>query len=172
MRKFMLVRKMIFNLFINWIPINKIKVSYLKFFYQWNIGEDTKIWNNIKLEGNTYDRVTIGSNCEIPKGCCFNTSWEGRIVIGNNVVFGHDVSLYGVDHDPSSKDFSARSGAIIIENNCWIASKASVLKNVTIGEHSVIAYGAIVTKNIPKYVIAAGVPACIIKQRIYRDNDK
>ncbi len=163
--KMMALRKSIFDLIINNIPINQLKILYLSTLYKWEIGENTRIWNGIKIDGNTYGKVRIGNNCEIVRGCFFNTSWDGRIIIGNNVVFGHDVSLYGVDHDPADPAFSVRSGDIIIEDNCWIASKASILKDVVIGSNSVVAYGSIVTKNIPPNMIVGGVPAKVIKQR-------
>ena len=55
---------------------------------------------------------------------------------------------------------------IHIGPNCWVGAKVTVLDGVTIGEGSVVAAGAVVTKDIPPYSIAAGVPAKVIKRRV------
>jgi len=53
---------------------------------------------------------------------------------------------------------------IIIEDECWIGANAVITAGVTIGKHSVIAAGSVVTKNIPPYSVAVGNPARVIKQ--------
>jgi acetyltransferase-like isoleucine patch superfamily enzyme len=55
-------------------------------------------------------------------------------------------------------------GAITIGNNVWIGDKATILDGVTIGEGAVIAANSVVTKDVPPYCVAAGVPAIIIKK--------
>ena len=57
-------------------------------------------------------------------------------------------------------------GDIMLEDNVWIGSNAIILENVKIGANSVIAAGAVVTKDVPKNVIVAGVPARVIKNII------
>lgn len=52
---------------------------------------------------------------------------------------------------------------IIIKKNAWIGAAATILPGVTIGENSVIAAGAVVSKDIPDNVVAGGIPAKIIK---------
>jgi acetyltransferase-like isoleucine patch superfamily enzyme len=52
----------------------------------------------------------------------------------------------------------------VIEDECWIAANTVITAGVTIGKHSVIAAGAVVTKNIPPYSIAVGNPAKVIKK--------
>ena len=56
-------------------------------------------------------------------------------------------------------------GRIIIEEDVWIGSNCNILPNVLIGKGSIIGAGSVVTKNIPEYSIAAGVPAKVIKSR-------
>ena len=164
----MSLRKWVFHCLITWMPCN-VKAFYLRNIYKWKIGKNTRLFNGIKLDGDTYGRVQIGDNCHICKGCVFNTNWDGFIKIGNNVAFGHDVYLYGVDHDPSDRSLLPRCGPIVIEDNCWIATRSSVLKGVTIAKNSVVAFGAVVTKDIPENVIFGGVPAKIIRKRFDED---
>ena len=54
---------------------------------------------------------------------------------------------------------------IVVGNDVWLGSNSVVLAGVTIGDGTVIAAGSVVTKDIPEYVIAGGVPAKIIKDR-------
>jgi acetyltransferase-like isoleucine patch superfamily enzyme len=54
---------------------------------------------------------------------------------------------------------------IVIEDNVWIGSKATILDGVVIGTGAVIGAGAVVTKSVPPYAIAVGVPARIIGMR-------
>ena len=52
---------------------------------------------------------------------------------------------------------------VVIDDDVWIGANAVVLPGVTIGKHSVVAAGAIVTKDVPPHSLVAGVPAKIIK---------
>jgi virginiamycin A acetyltransferase len=72
----------------------------------------------------------------------------------NNNIFKN-----GIEQDICSK------GKIIIEEDVWVGSQSVVLSGVTIGRGSVIGAGTIVTKDIPRYSIAAGNPAVVIKKR-------
>jgi acetyltransferase-like isoleucine patch superfamily enzyme len=53
---------------------------------------------------------------------------------------------------------------IIVEDECWIGANAVITAGVTIGKHSVVAAGAVVTKDIPPFSVAVGNPARVIKQ--------
>ena len=53
---------------------------------------------------------------------------------------------------------------VIIGNNVWLGDKVAVLSGVQIGDGVVVAANAVVTKDIPPYCLAAGVPAKVIKQ--------
>lgn len=55
---------------------------------------------------------------------------------------------------------------VIIEEDVWCGANVTILKGVTVGRGSIIAAGAVVTKSIPPYSIAGGVPAKVIKQRM------
>ena len=58
-----------------------------------------------------------------------------------------------------------RANGIKIEDDVWLGVGSTVLDGVTIGKGSVIGAGAVVTKNIPPYSVAVGVPANVIKER-------
>lgn len=87
------------------------------------------------------------------------------ITIGNNVLIANGVTIVDHDHCVPITDMNKFvSKPIIIDNNVWVGSNATILKGVHIGRNSVVAAGAVVTKSIPENVIVAGIPAKIVKQ--------
>ncbi len=106
--------------------------------------------------------ITVGKNVFINSGCHFQD--QGGITIGDGVLIGHNVVLATLNHDFSPKKRSTLHPApIVIGENVWIGSNATIVPGVTIGNGSIIAAGAVVTKNVPENVVAGGVPAKIIK---------
>ena len=87
------------------------------------------------------------------------------IEIGDACMFAHgayisDADWHGI-YDRSEPVGSTKP--IILKDNVWIGDSAIVCKGVTIGENSIIGAGAVVTKNIPANVVAAGNPAKVVK---------
>lgn len=64
---------------------------------------------------------------------------------------------------PVSKRPIVTKGPVIINKNVWVGDKASILSGVTIGEGSIVAANAVVTKDVPAYSVVAGNPAKVIK---------
>jgi len=91
------------------------------------------------------------------------------VTIGNNVIFAQNIVVSGLNHQyenvslPIEKQ-PVTTALITVEDECWIGANAVLTAGVTIGKHSVVAAGAVVTKNIPPYSVAVGNPARIIKQ--------
>ena len=89
---------------------------------------------------------------------------QGGIVIGEGSLIGHNVVLATLDHDLApEKRHILHPAPIHIGHNVWIGAVAVVTKGVTIGDNSVLAAGAVVTRDIPPNVIAAGVPAKVLR---------
>lgn len=93
----------------------------------------------------------------------------GPITIGNNVIFAQNIVASALNHEYRDINIpileqKILKAAIVVEDDCWIAANAVITSGVTIGKHSVIAAGAVVTKNIPPYSVAVGNPAKVIKQ--------
>ncbi|MCJ8297315.1 MAG: hypothetical protein MJK13_00050 [Pseudomonadales bacterium] len=113
--------------------------------------------------------LIIGDNVDI--------SWQTTITVGTQVIIGNNVRIAakgflagypGHPIDPQDRarglaDTEEQIGAIVLEDDVWLASNVTVLANVTIGAGTVVATGSIVTKDLPAGVLAAGVPAKIIK---------
>lgn len=95
------------------------------------------------------------------------------INIGNGVLTGRWVTITDNAHgksdyndlciEPHNRDLYSK-GAIIIEDNVWIGDKVSIMPNVKIGKSSIIAANSVITKDIPPYSVAAGIPAVVIKK--------
>lgn len=112
-----------------------------------------------------------GSHIEIGEGFYANTGCVmldvGRITIGDNVLFGPNVSLYTAGHPihPASRKSGYEYGIPIkIGDNVWIGGSCVVLPGVTIGNNVVIGAGSVVTKDIPDNVCAAGNPCRVIRE--------
>ncbi len=91
---------------------------------------------------------------------------DGRngIIFGKNVWVGPRVSIISMNHDIRNYHRYVPEDPIIIGDNCWIGTNAIILPGVRLGNHVVVAAGAVVTKSFPQDdILLAGVPARIIK---------
>lgn len=117
-------------------------------------------------EGNC--QIEIGEGTSIGLYSCI--SGPGQIKIGKRCLIASHVGIYANNHifaDPTRyicEQGITRKG-IVIEDDCWLGSGVKVLDGVTIGQGSVIGAGAVVTKDIPPYSVAVGIPARAIASR-------
>ena len=142
----------------------------------------------IRHKGSVYFAPPLhceyGSHIEIGEGFYANTGCVmldvGRITIGDNVLFGPNVSLYTAGHPihPESRKSGYEYGIPIkIGDNVWIGGSCVILPGVTIGNNVVIGAGSVVTKDIPDNVCAAGNPCRVIREiteedRLYYYKDR
>lgn len=142
-----------------------------------SIGENVSLGANIQLgawkkhQDTKYNpEIIIGDNTIIRADA--HITAVDSIRIGNNVLTGTKILITDNAHGASEKSLLDippckrplySKGPVIIENNVWIGEKVSIMPGVHIGEGAIIAANSVVTKSIPAYCIAAGVPAKIIK---------
>lgn len=113
--------------------------------------------------------ISIGENTNIAMGCFIQSARE--VIIGKNVLFAaYCYVIGGGNHRSERTDIPIiAQGQIVrgvwIEDNCWIGAGAKIQDGVTIGHDSIIGSGAVVTKNIPPFSVAVGVPARVVKDR-------
>lgn len=111
-----------------------------------NYGKNLKLGNN----------VFINQNCQMLD--------LGGITIEDNVMIGPRVNLLSETHPVEPEQREALIGKPIhIKKHAWVGAGATILPGVTVGEHSVVAAGAVVSKDVPDRKMVAGVPAKIIK---------
>lgn len=136
-----------------------------------SIGNDVTILKNSTIEctgviRNLGEGITIGNNVGIAQNCFIQV--RGSVVIGNNVIFGPNVSVFSENHifdDPDlpvSAQGETRKG-VVINDGVWVGTRSVILDGVTIGKNSIIAAGSVVNKNVPSNVIVGGIPAKIIR---------
>ena len=106
--------------------------------------------------------ITIGKNVFINSCCHFQD--QGGITIGDGTLIGHSVVLATINHDlRPSMNRKNHYAPIHIGNHVWIGSNVTILSGVTVGDWSVVAAGAVVTKDVPPMTVVGGVPAKVIR---------
>lgn len=113
--------------------------------------------------------VEIGSNVSLVDAMInAGDTPNGRVVIEDNVLFGHEVALLARGHDYKKlgleRHFAITEKSIYIRQGAWIGSRAIIIGGVEIGENSVVAAGSVVTKSVPPNCIYGGNPAKFIKK--------
>ena len=112
-------------------------------------------------------RLTIGNRTQLGQ----NAQLGGEIILGDDILMGPDIVIMATAHAfdridiPINKQGAAPEEPVKIGNDVWIGTRAVIMPGVEIGDHSIIASGAVVTKSFPPYSIIGGVPAKLIKSR-------
>jgi acetyltransferase-like isoleucine patch superfamily enzyme len=112
--------------------------------------------------------VTVGPQTYIGHRCLFYG--HNGIQVGRDVLLANDVQLICGNHTFARRDIPIRAqppqGApIVIEDDVWLGASVIVLGGVTVGQGSVVGAGAVVTRSLPPYSIARGVPAAVVGVR-------
>lgn len=128
-------------------------------------GDEVRIWSTIiqaKLYTGKKGKLIVGRNSRL-NGVHIDV--RELVVIGQNVRIAPYTIIMDSDfHDLNNHFADGASKAIIISDDVWIATRSTILKGVTIGKGSVVATGAVVTRDVPDYSVVAGVPAKVIKK--------
>jgi len=120
----------------------------------------------------SYGTISIGNNVFIGAGACFFA--DRGITIGDNVMFGPNVTIRGGNHNTSvlgkvMADVREKRAEddlpVVISDDVWVGTGAIILKGVIVGRGAIIAAGAVVTKNVEPYSIVGGVPARVMRYR-------
>jgi acetyltransferase-like isoleucine patch superfamily enzyme len=139
---------------------------------QISIGEGSRISGQSTFSGRSSTpnpQLIIGKNVDI--------GWQTSIAVGTRVIIHDDVRLAGraflagypghpLNNEDRAKglpDLETQIGDIILEQGVWLATGVTVSAGVTIGKGTIVAAGSVVTKSLPPFVLAAGVPAQIIR---------
>lgn len=137
-----------------------------------SVGDSSRISGLSTFTGRTTassPSLSIGSNVDI--------GWQTTIAVGTQVIISDNVRIAGrcflagypghpmnpLDRANGKPDTDDQAGPIVLQKNVWLASGVSVMPNVVIGENTVVAAGSIVTKSLPANVLAAGIPAKVIR---------
>ena len=132
----------------------------------WNkfeLGIDSTI-EDFSAINNGVGPVIIGDRTKIG----LSNTIIGPVTIGNDVRLAQNITLSGLNHNYEDVSLpihvqGVSTAPIVVEDDCWIGANVVAVAGVTIGKHSIVAAGSIVTKNIPPYSVAVGNPARVIK---------
>lgn len=141
------------------------------------IGENTYFGHHLVLNAWEWNqKIKKKPLISIGNGCSFQSynhiSCTNYIEIGNNVLTGRWVTICDNNHGDTSLDSvklpplerpMTSNGPIVIGDNVWIGDKVTILSGVKIGNNSIIGSNSVVTKDIPPFCVAAGIPAKVIK---------
>ncbi len=152
-------------------PIKIQGFKNIKIGKNFTSGKNFRIQAIDKYNGFTYSpHINIGDNVVINPNCQIVAI--DNISIGNNVLIASNVFISDHSHgDKFFKDIETppalrkldSKGSISIAENVWVGQNVSILSNVSIGRNAIIGANSVVTKDIPEYAIAAGIPAKVIK---------
>lgn len=136
---------------------------YWMLYAYWKLGQRAHAFGPFRV-GNRRN-ITLGRDCAINPGVYLAGHHDIRV--GKNVVFSIDCKVIDTGLDVANflaAEFPPHvSKPIVIEDDVWIGASAIILQGVTIGRKSIVAAGAIVTRNVPPQVVVAGNPARIIR---------
>lgn len=107
--------------------------------------------------------ITLGKGTYINVNCNFID--DGKIIIGEKVMFGPVVTIATVGHPikPDMREYMY-TAPVRIEDNVWVGGNVTICAGVTIGENSVIGAGSVVIHDIPANCVAAGNPCRVIRE--------
>lgn len=127
------------------------------------LANDFTFFSGCRIVVNAGAKLSLGTGFMNYGGTieCFK-----EIAIGNHCFIGENVTIRDSNNHEVCYDGFLKMEPICIGNDVWIGNGCYILPGVKIGNGCVIAAGAVVTKSIPDYCMAAGVPAKIIKQNI------
>lgn len=151
-------------------------------------GRGSKIYGSVRMDTPPYRRFSLGRRSVVESFSCINNAVGdviigdytrigihntiiGPVTIGSHVNLAQGITVTALNHnfedtDKRIDEQGISTKAVTIEDDVWVGANAVILPGVTIGRHSVVAAGAVVTKNVPENTVVGDVPAKIIKQLI------
>ena len=177
--------------FIDWVIMNQVEtrprwfIRLLAPLYQ-HRGKHSVIHRSARMDTPPYRVFSLGDCSVIESFACINNAVGdviigdhtrvglhntiiGPVDIGSHVNLAQGITVTALNHNFSDAnkqidEQGVSTSPVTIEDDVWIGANAVILPGVTIGEHCVVAAGAVVTKDVPPHSLVAGVPAKVIKK--------
>ena len=156
-------------------------------------GKGSVIYRSVRRDLPPFNRFSLGRHSVVEDFACLNNAVGdliigdytrigmgdtiiGPVQIGNHVNLAQNVTVTGLNHnfelvDKRIDEQGINKQLIVIEDNVWGGAKAGILPGVTLGYHSIVAAGSVVTRSIPPYCVCAGIPARVIKRYNFEMNE-
>ena len=177
--------------FVDWLIMNQVEtrprwyIRILAPLYQ-HRGRHSVIHRTVRMDTPPYRKFALGDYSVVESFSCINNAVGdviigdhtrvglhntviGPVRIGSHVNLAQGITVTALNHNFADKDLrideqGVSTVPVTIGDDIWIGANAVILPGVTIGNHSVVAAGAVVTKDVPPHSLVAGVPAKIIKE--------
>jgi len=159
-------------------------VRLLAPFYQ-HRGRGSKIYPSVRMDTPPYRRFSLGRHSVVESYSCINNAVGdviigdhtriglhntviGPVTIGDHVNLAQGITITALNHNFTEQlkridEQGITTNPVVLGDDIWIGANAVILPGVTIGSHTVIAAGAVVTKDVPPNSLALGVPAVVKK---------
>jgi acetyltransferase-like isoleucine patch superfamily enzyme len=129
--------------------------------YRCTIGDETKIGAFVEIQKN----AVVGARCKISSHSfiCEGVVLDDEVFVGHGVMFTNDRHPRATAADgslQSEADWTCEPTRVL--RGASIGTNATILPGVTIGEQAMVGAGAVVTRDVPDYAIAVGVPARVV----------
>ena len=176
---------------VDWLIMNQVEtrprwyIRMLAPLYQ-HRGRHSVIHRSVRMDTPPYRKFKLGDYSVIESFACINNA-VGDVIIGDHTRVGLHNTIIGpvtigchvnlaqgitvsalnhnfADSEKRIDEQGVSTSPVVVEDDVWIGANAVVLPGVRVGTHSVVAAGAIVTKDVPPHSIVAGVPAIVIKK--------
>jgi acetyltransferase-like isoleucine patch superfamily enzyme len=134
------------------------------------LGERVHLYRGTIIEVGSGGSVVIGDDTHIQASCNLK-GFLGSLFIGRNIQIAPHCGFSPYEHNfevcgKRIQEQGIRSaGDIVLEDDVWLGMGVNVLEGVRIGQGAVIGAGAVVTKDVPAYAVAVGVPARVVRMR-------
>ena len=176
---------------VDWLIMNQVEtrprwfIRLLAPLYQ-HRGKHAVIHRSARMDTPPYRKFYLGDYSVVESFACINNAVGdviigdhtriglhntiiGPVTIGSHVNLAQGITITALNHNFSDAEKrideqGVNTTPVVIEDDIWIGANAVILPGVTIGQHSVVAAGAIVTKDVPPHSLVAGVPAKVIRQ--------
>lgn len=123
---------------------------------------------SIAAEAFLHGPITLGKDVSINASASLDGGAKG-ITIGEGTRIAAQACVYAFDHgmkpDRAVREQPVTSKGVVIGADVWIGAQAGITDGVKIGDHAVVAMGAVVTRDVPEWAIVAGVPAKVVGDR-------
>lgn len=143
----------------NWLRVFLVKRIFKKCGKIITVNRKAYFGNGSDVEVGDYSG--IGANCVLPN----------NIKMGNHIMMAPNVHILGANHKfdrtdiPMGLQGNAEAKVTIIKDDCWVGAHAIITSGRVVSKGSIIAAGAVLTKDFPEYSVVGGNPAKLIKSR-------
>lgn len=149
-------------------------------------GKHSVIHRSVRMDTPPYRKFHLGDYSVVESNACINNAVGdvmigdhtriglhntiiGPVTIGNHVNLAQGITVTALNHNFADTEKrideqGVSTKPVVIEDDIWIGANAVILPGVSIGRHSVVAAGSVVTKDVPPHSLVAGIPAKIIRQ--------